>query len=170
VIPNRLQIIYTFVWQTLSTGRDIIFSLSGPNMVSYIGGLQTSLSYMYDAIRVELPELPETLTVYVVPVAQSRFLTHVDRRDSLDAVLDVISWYERQASEAKARAQTELLRISAEYPEFTRGIEYGDFMSQYDLKSPEDLYIPEWLLSVPLGRLRKFYDTMATATATRSAA
>ncbi|MFM2424180.1 MAG: hypothetical protein RLZZ70_571 [Candidatus Parcubacteria bacterium] len=161
VIPNRLHMMVTFIWQILSTGRDTVYHLSGPDMVGYIGKLESGLSRMYDAIRTVVPGLPDVLTVYVVPVAQSRFVTHITRRDSLEALLDTIAWYERQDVTKRAEATSVVKNAGGLYPEFGRSISRGDFLSQYDLVSVADLYVPDWLLTTPLSRVKRFAELVA---------
>ncbi len=161
VIPNRLHMMVTFVWQILATGRDTVYHLSGPDMVGYIGKLESGLSRMYDAIRTVVPGLPDVLTVYVIPVAQSRFVTHRSRRDTLDALLETIGWYENQDVATRAEATSVVKRAGGQYPEFGRSISHGDFLSQYDLHNSADLYVPDWLLTTPLGRVKRFADLVA---------
>ncbi len=160
IVPNRANILFGLAWQSLSSGRDTIYHLSGPDMVGYIGKQQHSLSLMYDALRQMYLGLPEVLMVYIVPVAQCRLLSHRSRADDVDAVLDVISWYERQPAEARPQARRALEAISARYPEFSRPIQSAECLSQYDLRAADELYVPAWLLETPLSRVRAFYKVI----------
>lgn len=153
VIPNRIQILFAFAFQTLSTGKDLVYHLSGPQMVGYIGKQQKSLSKAYDALRLELPELPELLTVRVVPVAQSRLVTHVSRTQSLQEVEEVFAWYEDVPPQERRHALERFKEVAVAYPEFTDSIEEGRFMSQYDIASVDDLAISQWMLATPVKRV-----------------
>lgn len=161
VVPNRISLIYTLIWQALSTGRDVVYALSGPDMVGYIGGLKSNLSQMYDAVRAQWPSLPEVLYVYVVPVAQCRLVTYVRQHDALDAVVDILAWYYRQPPENRRSASQAVTAVGARYPEFTRPIERADFLTQYDLAGPSDLYIPQWLTQAPLKHVAYMVQCMS---------
>lgn len=160
IVPNRANILFGLVWQSISSGRDTIYHLSGPDMVGYIGKQQHSLDLMYDALRASYPGLPEVLTVYIVPVAQCRLLTHRNRADDVDAVLDVIAWYEGLSADRRKDGRQALEAISAQYPEFSQSIAEAQYLSQYDLTAADELYVPTWLLDTPLSRIRAFYKVM----------
>jgi len=85
VIPNKVHIIFSMVYQALSSGRDVVYHLSGPQMVHYIDGLREELSLLYDLVRHRIPDLPFTLRLRVVPVATARFVAvaaRAERRSS----------------------------------------------------------------------------------------
>jgi len=160
LVPNAISILYTAIWQSLATGRDAVYALSGPDMVKYIGGLASNLSTMYDAVRREVPQLPEVLHVYVVPVAQCKLVSHRREADAVDAVVDVLSWYERQPVEVRGQAMASICDIGIRYPEFTRPIAEARFLSHYDLVASDELYVPTWLLDAPLARVEHFMKVL----------
>lgn len=160
IVPNRANILFSLAWQSLSSGRDTVYHLSGPDMVGYIGKQQHSLNLMYDALRAGYPGLPEVLTVYIVPVAQCRILSHRNRANDVDAVLDVIAWYEGLPADRRKEGRQALEVASARYPEFSQSISEAQCLSQYDLAAADELYVPSWLLETPLSRVRAFYKVM----------
>ena len=163
VVPNRISLVYTFIWQALSTGRDAVYALSGPDMVRYIGGLQSNLSQMYDAVRAQWPGLPEELHVYIVPVAQCRLVSHQRDKDGLGAVIDVLRWYYEQPAAERAQAVQSVAAVGVKCPQYTRPIERASFLSQYDLVASRDLYIPPWLLKAPLAQVANVVRLMSKA-------
>jgi hypothetical protein len=157
VIPNRAHILFEFVLQSLESGRDSIYHLSGPQMVGYICGVQKTLSKSYDVLRKELPILPETLQVHVVPVASARMVTHKNNSVAFDALENTLRWYEGLVPEAKRSAVVQFKALTTLFPEFTDSIEAGTFMSQYDIESADDLLISDWMLETPLKRVEGVY-------------
>lgn len=160
LVPNKINIIYTSVWQSLATGRNKVYALSGPDMVGYIGGLRDKLSAMYDAVRKEVLDLPEVLHIYVVPVAQCKLVSHRISVDAINAVVDVLKWYERQPTEVRSQAIVSVKEIGAQYPVFTQPIAQASFLCQYDLVDSDELYIPEWLIDTPLSRVEYFMSVL----------
>lgn len=163
VVPNRGFILFDLVWQSLASGRDLIYHLSGPQMVGYIGGHVKSLSRAYDNLRRTLPALPETLRVRVVPVASARFVTHVSREQDLRAVEEVIVWYENLPRERRQYAKYTFAKLVERYPEFTRPIESAECLSQYDLRSADDLVLSDWMLEAPLSRVEAIHRMLSSA-------
>ena len=156
IIPNRAAILHDLVWQARKSRRDIVFHLSGPQMVGYVGKHQKQLSLAYDELRRELPRLPEVLTARIVPVAQCRFVAHKDDKTAVDQFGDMIDRYERTAPDKRRYFQAEMQGLALKYPELVRPIEDGQFLSQYDLDSADDLYIPPWIKTMRLSRIHAF--------------
>ena len=157
IIPNRMHLVFEFVYQALSSGRDVVYALSGPDMVGYIEKQQRCFTLAYDAIRQEQTDLPETLTVRIVPVADCRFVTHVSRADSLSAVQDVVRWYEALPGPERRHAGARFTELVQSYPEFTLPIESAATLSQYDLTLADDLLLDPWMLDTPLSRVSAIY-------------
>lgn len=159
VVPNKLHIIFDFVYQSLSSGRDTIYHLSGPQMVEYIATLGTELEVLYDAVRQVIPQLPLVLRVRMVPVASARFVTNRADVEGLSALASV-----RDQVSVPEVVQEFALR----FPMFTLPIESGRTMSQYDLSSADDVVLDEWMLNAPLRevawlhtRLQQFASAVA---------
>jgi hypothetical protein len=160
VIPNRVHIIFDLIYQALSSGRDVVYHLSGPQMVQYISNrkLQYELQLMYDAVRQCIPELPLVLKVRIVPVAGARFAGLPADASRIKAVCDTIDsvgvenanvgWYQE---------------LAAEVPSVTMSIETGATLSQYDLQCGGDLYLDPWMLHTPLATVNLVQRTLAQA-------
>lgn len=160
VIPNRAHIIFELALQSLSSGRDVVYHLAGPQMNSYIGKIQNSLTKGYDALRAEWPELPETLTVYIVPVAACRMISHKSKTQAVDAINGVLQWYEGLNDDEKRHSNGRLKEVISEYPEFVQPIEDAQCMSQYDVSGPDDLVLSEWMLCQKLGRVTNMHGRL----------
>ena len=163
VVPNRVHAVFDFIWQSLSSGRDVIYHLSGPQMVGYIGGIKSSISTIYDAVREEVPGLPETLTLRVVPVAACRFVTLRSRADALLSVQEVVGWYETLPNQECRHAHTRFREVVEMYPEFTTAIETAATLSQYDIASADDLLLDPWMIKTPLSRVESMYKRLLKA-------
>jgi hypothetical protein len=160
VVPNRAHILFELVLQSIDSGRDTVYHLSGPQMVGYVGGIQNNLSTAYDALRVEFSELPETLTVHIVPVASCRMVTHTADQAAFSALEDVLGWYEVVPNEQKRSASERFAEVTTVYPAFTESIETGTFMSQYDIASVDDLLLSDWMMQTPLKRVEGIYHQL----------
>lgn len=160
IVPNRAHILFDFVWQSLESGRDEVYHLSGPQMVGYIGGAEKTLSKAYDALRQEWPGLPEVLTVCIVPVASARFVSLQENRESVEEIESVIKWYDSLPPEDRRFSRERFAEAVKAHPEFVTSIEEGTFLSQYDIESADDLRLSEWMLDTPLYRVRSFYERL----------
>jgi len=150
LIPNRALFLFESVLQSLSSGKEVIYHLSGVQMIGYIGGAERVLSKAYDALRLEMPRLPETLQINIVPVASARMITHVNNQDAYTALENSLRWYEKLAPEDRRAAKSQFTALTKLFPEFTDSIESGTFLSQYDIASVDDLLLSEWMLETPL--------------------
>ena len=157
IIPNRVHILFDLAYQALSSGKDTIYHLSGPQMVGYIGRIKNSLDMGYAAMRTCIPELPETLTVRIVPVSMCRFVTTQSRKHSLSVVQETVSWYEQLPKEKRKDALMRFGEVACQYPEYIEPITTGTFLSQYDLQTKNDLCIDPWMCSVPLFRVQALH-------------
>jgi hypothetical protein len=153
IVPNRVHLLFHLVRQSLESERDVVYHLSGPQLVGYIEGIKHSLGLIYDALRNEVPSLPRLLKVYIVPVASCRFVTVTDRQSDLDAVIDTIKWYESLPPANRRLAKARFAEALVRFPECLTPIETATYVSQYDLAAALDLYVPEWLLTNPLTRV-----------------
>lgn len=155
VIPNKVHMIFDFVYQALSSGRDTIYHLSGPQMVHYIADLQDELQILYDAVRQYIPALPLTLRLRVVPVAAARYVTHVRQQSAMQAVGEVLSTFDHGAVDESWYQQ-----LAQQVPEVIEPITNGTFLSQYDLSSVDDLYLDPWMLQTPLRTVTAVHNRM----------
>lgn len=165
VVPNRAHILFELVLQSLSSGKDTVYHLSGPQMVGYICGTQKSLSKAYDALRAECPMLPEELRVHIVPVAASRMVTHVRNRVALEALEETLQWYESVPADQKRQVAVRFADVTVAFPEFTQSIETGTFLSQYDVDTVDDLLLSSWMLHTPLKRVEGMYRQLLRSVA-----
>ena len=163
LVPNRAYVLFDCIMQSLESGRDVIYHLAGPQMIGYVGNKMKSISKAYDAFRSQhsLYELPEILKLHVVPVALSRFITHQDRKSSLDEVMKTVAWYESLENQEKRYAAERFSEVANEFPEFFTSIENATCMSQYDVANSEDLYLSDWMLDTPLNRVSKLHKQFA---------
>jgi hypothetical protein len=161
VVPNRVHIVFDLVYQALSSGRDVIYHLSGPQMVHYVDGITAELSLMYDAVRANIPQLPLVLRAKVVPVASARLVTH---QSNAGALADVNELLERFG--ASGLSPGLVADVQQALPELTVPIERGTFLSQYDLSSADDLYLAPWMLEAPLSAVTALHQRLSTVTAT----
>jgi len=160
VTPNRVQIIFDLVYQSLSSGRDTVYHLSGPQMVQYIGAqkLQSDLQLMYDEVRQYVPALPLTLKVCIVPVAGARFAglqTDARRIQDVCKVITSVDLCNLNLAWCKELAN-EVLMVAT-------SIETGTTLSQYDLQQAADLYIDPWMLNTPLQTVNLAQHLLAQA-------
>lgn len=151
VVPNLVHIIFDLVYQTLSSGRDVVYHLSGPQMVQYVGGYTDKLELMYDSIRQYIPALPLTLKARIVPVAAARFVTVPERVEALATLAGV---RDQLQNPAVAR------EFVTQYPEFTQSIESGTTLSQYDFKNVGDIKIDTWMLFAPLSEVTALHESL----------
>lgn len=154
VVPNRVHIIFDLVYQVLSSGRDVVYHLSGPQMVQYVDNLQEDMSRMYDLVRARIPALPLVLKVRVVPVASARFATVRSRADGLGVF-------------AAVRDQLDNPLVAREFiwafPEFTLPIGSAATLSQYDLTQSDDLVLDPWMVEAPLYEVTNTHNQLIAA-------
>lgn len=106
IMPNVLDILANFVVETLATGCDTQYHLSGPDMVNYISGLLPELSRMYERVCGAAsfgPKLPMRLQVQLVPTAAAKFATTAKRAPLLDALLGQITHADMALANLKAQ-------------------------------------------------------------------
>ena len=91
LMPNCTDIVTNFVIEALTTERDTIYHLSGPDMIRYIGSLQEEIDSIYAALVRKHPYndlLPTTLVVQLVPTTDARFAVGIDQQENLDELLE----------------------------------------------------------------------------------
>lgn len=106
IMPNVVDIMANFVIETLQSGRDTQYHLSGPAMVRYIKTLVPDLVKLYEAVRRSASfgqRLPERLNVQLVPTAEARFATTAARRPRLESLLDTVQAAETELAELAVR-------------------------------------------------------------------
>ena len=183
IIPNAWNILSDGLIGATVTGRDTIYSLSGPDMIAYAPRLTPDLSRWYDMLRDKLnPKLPETLTIALVPVADMRFVTTRDRAYALDALIDAylrMRTARRQAGArfdglSRAERSAMICQIETERknhlhdfqdalqncPEVFYRIEDANCLTQYDLLSGKELYVHPWGINAPIADVIDAVRTM----------
>ncbi|MBI4713612.1 hypothetical protein HY771_00250 [Candidatus Uhrbacteria bacterium] len=175
VSPNIANILMDVTIDPLKFNTDIVYELSGPDMYRYIGQLMPKLNELYEVVRHKLwPELPETVKLNLVPVADMRFAVPFHRQQALDelvAVLAEVSSFEgriggrmscasdrnamiRQVESERGVLHSRLRETVRACPDPFYDIYDGTFFSQYDLLAhPEWLYVHPWALETPVGTL-----------------
>lgn len=160
IIPNMCNALLGFILQSQGSGKDVIYHLSGPQMVGYIEQKQKGLSKAYDALRQDIIGLPETLTVHVVPVASCRMVVHKSNKTALDFMEHTLGWYESLKPADKHKSGVLFSALMKLHPEFTDSIEEGRFLSHYDINSSDELVLSEWMLNTPLSQVEDVYNQM----------
>jgi len=163
VVPNRVHMVFDFIYQALSSGRDTIYHLSGPQMVEYIVDHTAALNTLYDAVRQRIPDLPLTLRVRIVPVAAARFVTLRSNASRLRSICEMVSTLQTVKVHEAWYGE-----LSAELPELTLPIESAQCLSQYDLLSADDLAIDHWMLTAPLSEVIDVYNRLERVTRTKA--
>ena len=175
VSPNIANILMDVTIDPLKFNTDIVYELSGPDMYKYIGQLMPKLNELYEVVRQKLwPELPETVTLNLVPVADMRFAVPTHRRQVLDELVEVlktVSMFENgigdrinsapnrekficQIVNERSVLRDNLREVLRACPDPFYDIYDGTFFSQYDLLScSEGLFIHPWALETPVGVL-----------------
>jgi len=179
LIPNELNVILDGVLQAAIHNASVVYHLSGPDMIGYIGGYAELLAKIHAALRQKLDWVPEQVELHLVPVATMRFAVPETRRQALDSFMDellaIYAWRTArgeeippgpngnkkiaamESTEAKTehrRMKSRLREAAAECPEVWYDITEGSFVSQYDLlASGTPIYIHPWAVAAPVALL-----------------
>lgn len=167
LVPNLAHILFDLCLQSLESGRDLVYHLSGPQMVGYISKKENNLSKAYDKLRADYPEfgLPEVLIARIVPVASCRMVSHRDDTVGLDALENTLRWYENLPPDDRRYAGSQFQAIAMLFPEFIEPIENASCLSQYDIASADDLRLSEWMFETPLKRVRSLHQRFVSSAA-----
>lgn len=177
VTPNLANILMDVTIDPKAYKTDRVYSLSGPDMYRYIKQMMPKLNRFYDVVRATLDwQLPETMQLHIVPVADMRFVVPSAQRQALDELVDMIRSNQTFEQGIGRRMKTsvhpsaEISQIQQERrdqhvqlreamyacPEPFYEIKEGNFMSQYDLLDlNENLYLHPWALQTPMGTLKE---------------
>jgi hypothetical protein len=176
IIPNAWNILCDGIIGYLDTDCDVVYSLSGPDMIRYYPSLLPDITNWYDKVRVKLDRTwPETLTMMMVPVADMRLVTIQQRASALDALVVA---YERllrtkrelgvriaaanaeerkaliaQLNQARSRLVNELRDAANACPDIFYRIEDAAYLTQYDLLAGEQLFLHPWGVETPLDEI-----------------
>ncbi|MBI2474839.1 hypothetical protein HYV69_00210 [Candidatus Uhrbacteria bacterium] len=175
VSPNITNILMDVTIDPLKFNTDIVYELSGPDMYKYIGQLMSKLNELYEVVRQKLwPELPQTVTLNLVPVADMRFAVPAHRRQALEELVDVLKTVAEFENGIGGRINSapdrekficqivkernvlhdSLREVICICPDPFYDIYDGTFFSQYDLLScSESLFIHPWALETSVGVL-----------------
>ena len=107
ISPNVVNIVIDGMIEAKERGVAEVYHLSGPDMVRYIGGLDSDLDTLYDLVRQRLGwfDLPETLTFNLVPTAGIRFAVVRQQHCALEALVDAaLSYHGNRAIRTAALA------------------------------------------------------------------
>ena len=106
LMPNELDILYNFMVETMRSGRQKQFHLSGPDMQQYIKDpkMRYTLDQLYALVREETAigaTLPEDIDVALVPADQARFVSTKRRVRQLMTIFDWLTYEDRIARERR---------------------------------------------------------------------
>jgi len=93
IMPNIVDILANFVIESMSSGKEVQYHLSGPDMVRYIGGIMPDLQAMFGRLKASASfreKIPNQIVVKLVPTALARFATTMARRDNMDLALQTL--------------------------------------------------------------------------------
>jgi hypothetical protein len=178
IVPNAWNILLDGLIGSLTSGRNIVYELSGPDMINYWPKHSQEISAGYDLLRKELwPQLPETLTLCIIPVAEMRLVCSEGRRGLLDAVVDsylrilgerttsgevLRTAPQEQRSAVITQLQATRKRLYEETREAVRNcpeifyeIKQANFFTQYDLLRGEILAIHPWGIEQPIDTIEQ---------------
>lgn len=174
LVPNRLNALFDCVIEALVYNTQDVYHLSGPDMYKYLRGIWRDVEKMYESLFAHMPHLPQRIMFHIVPVAQMRLVTTMDRRANLDAVVE--AWCAMHANnrhfgaqikkavngsrpeliararEAKTQDEARLSEAIARTPEIFYEINKADFISQYDALA-RGLYVHPWMLEQSTGQI-----------------
>lgn len=168
IIPNAWNILIDGIFAASTHKTSEMYSLSGPDMIVYIGKYQETFHAEYDLVRNALAELhlPEQFTCNIIPVADMRFAVAGRYRQTLDDLMEAyMAWHdfrrnsgqklahltgqEKQARIAemtrdRSQLQRRLQEACVRCPYIFYDIAQANFLSQYDLLAGESLYVHPW--------------------------
>ena len=108
VMPNVLDIVIGFAAQARNSGKDVIYHVSGPDMVKYINNELGQINFFYDLLT-QLPgmgDLPKKLQVEIAPGASAVLATTTAKKAELEAIEEAVGnlfrYEEISAAERKA--------------------------------------------------------------------
>ena len=172
LLPNNLNIIINTVLDAIAYKTDLVYHLSGPDMVKYIGKEQEILDGMYETLKAH-PEfsdiLPKQLKFILVPTASAKLVTTMDRKVNMDKLVSCIlelkeidaqrrivmkkisesgnmSQIAEKSQEFTIKKQEliqQLRQAIIKCPESIRELKDGNFLTQFDV-SQSGIYIPNF--------------------------
>lgn len=180
LIPNQLNVLLDGVLETALYNENVVYHLSGPDMIGYIDSYAELLKKTHSVLRQKLDWVRETVELHLVPVATMRFAVPETRRLALDTFMDALlaiyGWRTargeqippgpngnrkiaaKETPEAKTehrRMKSRLREVAAACPEVWYDITKGSFVSQYDLlASGTRIYVHQWAVEAPITLLQ----------------
>ena len=180
LIPNELNVLLDGVLEAALYNERVIYHLSGPDMIGYIGDYAVQLNTAHYELEHHLDWVPKSMELHVVPVAAMRFAVPETRRQALDAFMDqllaIYGWRTARGEhippdshgnrkiaaletpEAKTehrRMKSRLRELAAACPEVWYDIKNGSFVSQYDLLAAGTrIYVNPWAVEAPIALLQ----------------
>jgi hypothetical protein len=87
--PNEFNVFLFGVIEAIRHQADTVYHLSGPDMAKYVGKMAGKLCTMYDVVKNSGEfDLPERLTMVVVPTAAARFAVAREDQAHLEAMME----------------------------------------------------------------------------------
>lgn len=184
MIPNEVDIICNFAIEALSRGRDTLFHVSGPDMISYINGIMPSLQKLYSQLTQAsfASKLPGVLNIELVAGTSFRVGCTAANRSNLEPFADIFadfSEFETESSNAKRHFFKGKNPTNQEKIEFLDALRFereslifalrkhfqglqgvldqdgNTHVSQYDVIADNGLYVPEQLSSLTIASLNQ---------------
>lgn len=111
-----LPVMYTAliygVTEALEYNTDVVYHLSGPDMVNYLPQMQEQLAQAYEHVRSRTRwghHLPERLSFRVVPADSARFIVPTDEQVALDTLVDSFLFINEEV-EALRKSKAEAIK------------------------------------------------------------
>lgn len=171
LIPNDVDIVLNFIVEALLSEKDTQIHLSGPDMKQYMKDPSriSRINQLYECVRRVAHfgnQLPETLTVKLLPADEARFASTASSAESLEQLSQLLAEEAALAIEAQeffqseesndtsqkrsflakktlvAKSITQALRdLNPSLARFLIGSKEAPFMSQYDLLAGNQLFV-----------------------------
>jgi hypothetical protein len=106
IIPNVMNILIDFVTEAINYQTSFITHISGPTMVSYISEIMPLMNAMYEKLVNSSLNLPNILTVRLVPAAGVRFVVAASQAEDMDELLSLQAEYVQVLSDVSVAKKT----------------------------------------------------------------
>lgn len=182
MIPNEVDIICNFVIEALNYGRDRLYHVSGPDMISYINGILPNLQILYSQLTQAsfASKLPETLNIELVAGTAFKVGCTVTNRPNLEPFAIIFADFnnfEIESSNTKRRffkgknptdqekaefldilrfnRESLIIALRKQFQELQGMLDQdgSTYTSQYDVIADNGLYVPDNLSSITTANL-----------------
>lgn len=179
LLPNVLNVLLAGIIESIQSDHRLVYHLSGPDMVKYVGGMQTQLHLLYDHVRsMACLPLPKTLMFQLVPVAGVKLATDTRYTEEVNELVDawlallrgtrLRSEIMRHTSDEKAdakRCKEEKTHEMRRLQEAARradcvfyDIAEANTFTQHDMCSGQGLYVHPWAMETPISQIDHMMD------------